>query len=807
MSTLNDIRIATRSLVRQRHLSVAVIASMALGLGANSSVFAILDTLLFRAPAGVQDSRSVARVFVEYGDSDNPDRFSSFSYPGYEELGSGQQWFTTLAAYWNTEIAAPDPAASHPLRATLVSDTYFALLGVTPHHGEVFRPNDLGQARSRVAVISFDLWRSQFGSDPAIIGHTIETGAGPFFVIGVAGRGFNGMDGERTQVWLPLLSAGPLLFARDGLRNRHDQWLSVLARLPDRVSRSSAARAALPSASPGTTPSGAYTPTIVLGRLEYGRAPGMSEHVTAAAWMYTVALTLLLMCAGNVTCLLLVRTLGRRNEIAVRTALGGTRSTIAQLLATESHVLTLAGGLAGIALALVFGPVLSRTILPATWAYQPSHGRLLIYCAIAILIIAVLTGGLIARLGTRGDLASPLRGVLLNSDVRQSRLQDALVTCQLALAMALAIGAALSVHSIRNVLGARLGFDYDRAIVATLNYRGIPIGLPEVDRFYAEAAASVARIPGVTSTAFSVGSPLGWGFGVDIAIPGNDAYIGSPFELQVSPGYFETIGTRILRGRAFTSLDRSGTEAVAVVNEAMAHRLWPDGDPLGKCFLVNRRPACARVVGVAENTKQDRVTEEPLLQFYSPIEQQEGGATALLIRTSERPEAIVPSVLGTLTALPLRHPQVTAVPMRALVAEQVQPIQASATICTLLGAIATMLAATGFYGLLAYVVSQRGREIGLRMALGATRRDVARLVLGKAIKVAVIGMGIGLAASAILARAIRSLLFGMSPLDPASFAVAPLVLIMVSIVAAYLPMTRALDIDPADALRGETQGP
>lgn len=797
-----------RLLSRAPVLTLAIVLSLALGIGANASMFAALDALLFRVSPGVQDASGLARVYFTAQSAGSARLLSTTSYPAYQglrrELGSSGD----VVAYWPTDVLVGQGAEASSARASLVSDNYFSTLGVQPALGR------LGMSGGETPdvtwiVLSHSVWRAKFGGDSTIVGRSIRVGGTPALVVGVAERGFRGTEGAAVEVWLALVPTAQDLFGRDAYTGQSSSWLRLIVRPRPGFTRHQVAlrmAIAYDQVAPRSLPSGSTT-RVTLGGIEEGRTPDRSDHLRLVGWLFAVGVCVLLVCCGNVASLLLLRGLRRRQEFAIRAVLGASRVRLSRQLLVESIGLSAFGGVLGIVLAFAFGRFISTALLPpGSEPTNPVQWR-----GVAVTIAATTLAGLLSSLGLvylglRTDVASVLRAGMRGLDAGHTRLQRTLIVLQIALSFVLTVGALLFVRSLVNLHSERLGFDYDRAIVVSLDYRGSGLRTPDIDAVYMNAMERLSSILGVEHVAMTVGSPLGWSFGALVSVPGRDRLPPNselPYQLEVSDGYFLAMGTRILRGRGFASQDRRGSVLVAVVNETMAATLWPGEEVVGQCFLVNYNPSCVRVIGVAEDSRRSSIFERPTMQFYRPIAQGDGGATALVIRSVGRPEALLGAVRATVLGSVLGRPALTVVPMKEMVAEEVRPVRATALVCTLFGALALLLCAFGVFGLLSYSVARRTGEMGLRMALGAKPRDVGVVVLIEGMKVTVVGVLIGSIAAVFLGQVVRRLLFRVSPTDPVAFVMATVCILCVAGIAALMPILRATSIDAADALRCE----
>jgi predicted permease len=436
----------------------------------------------------------------------------------------------------------------------------------------------------------------------------------------------------------------------------------------------------------------------------------------------------------------------------------------------------------------------------------------LLFVTVAVLVTAILAGFAPAYHASAPDLSSALKSGEREGTFQRSRVRTGLLVGQVALTLVLLAGAGLFVRSLRHVQGLRLGFDADRLIVVSVDLQRLGYKRAAVNALYEDMRERVKRLPGVSGASLAVGNPFGWAFAVALFVPGLDSLprvpSGGPYFEAVTPDYFRTMGAAVRRGRALAPTDVVGAQRVAVVNETMARLYWPGQDPLGKCVKIsNPRSPCTAVVGVVEDARLNQVTDEGAIQYFIPLAQADSvtnsPVTALLVRTAGPSDALVGAVRRTIqeTAADLPYPSID--PMPRLFAAQLRPWRLGSVLLSLFGALGLVLAGVGLYGVLSYVVSQRTQEMGVRIALGAGRRDILELVMGQALRVTGWGLLLGAAGALALGRAIGSLLYGVTPHDPLVLSLVMLMLGAVAAVASYLPARRATKVDPMVALRYE----
>ncbi|HTT67553.1 MAG TPA: ADOP family duplicated permease [Gemmatimonadales bacterium] len=840
MDTLiQDIRYAVRGLLRSPGFTAAVVLTLALGIGANTTMFGVLDTLLLKPPAGVRDASRVARVYFRLGGTTitigggASSAMASTSFPAYEAL-RGVRGFAGVAAFGDGGVSIGTGAEARPARIRAVTASYVPLLGGTTVLGRFFDSTEDRLGAGPVAVVSHAYWMRQMGGDPAVLHRTLAIGPFAYAIIGVATPGFAGAELEEPDVWLPIHQAAPILAGAQALSSWNWFWVQTIVRLAPGVTSGVAAseatlveQRAMPasSAPPGAGPRArrAGIEQVVLGPIQAARGPGMTDDARVALWVGAVALAVLLVACANVGNLLLARALRRRTELAVRAGLGAGRAALVRQVLVESLVLALLGGAAALLVALWGGAAvrayLLRSPVPASSILDP---RVLAFTTLAALATGLLAGVAPAWQAGRTDLSGALRSGGRDVSPTRGRLRSALLATQVALTLVLLVGAGLFVRSLRHAQTLDYGFDVDHLLLANARQRGGNVSIsrqlaasPEgpVDPQSARLLRMREKIranPLVTGADALVGMPYQSVIMLSIRVSGRDTLPrlagGGPFMLAVTPTYFATVGTRILRGRGFTDGDVKGSLPVAVVDESFAKLAWPDRDAIGQCIFLGDT-TCIQVVGVAADVRGRSVTQAQSLNYYLAFQQQlqppEMSLDGLVIRT-RGPAAAAAGLVQH--ALQVSEPDLPYVQVQTLadrIAPQWRSWQLGATMLSLFGLLALVIASLGLYGVTAYGVAQRTQEIGVRIALGAGRRDVVGLAVTQAVRATAVGAAIGMLLAFALGRAVAALLFGVKPLDPLSILGGVAVLLTVAAVAAYLPARRAAGIDPMQALRTE----
>ena len=820
---LLDLRHAARGLRRAPAFAAVVVLTLALGIGANAAMFGVVDRLLLSGPPHVVDARDVQRMYLSYPESPVASMQSTLSYAQYETIRDGTTAFSSVAAYtaWPDEVTLERDGDRERVRIRYATASFFPLLGVRPALGRFFAPHeDDPAAAAPVIVLDHGAWLRLFGGDSAILDRTVVLEGKALTIIGVAPRGFTGVDLEAADFWIPM-SSRLVPISADWRTTRAVQWLQVVGRLRENIPAERAAAEATVAERHAVEAVGDPLPwmrTLEMMPLplwfdDAGRE-GMEARISR--WLFGVAGVVLLIACANVVNLMLARAVRRGREVAVRVALGAGRARLVRLLIMEGMLLAVAGGAAGLIVASWGGSALRATLLQSvSWGASPVHGRVLVFALCATALTALLVSLVPALRSSRPSLVNALKQGTRQAGGARSPLRAGLTIAQAALSALLLVGAGLLVASMWNLRGLRLGFDPDRVLLVLPSWPRLAELPPEQreaervrrQRFRETLSERLHGMPGVAATAMSAGMPFYVRMGTRFRAEGVDSVPqlpgGGPFKSAVSPGYFETIGTLILRGRPFTEEDRAGSEPVALVNETAARTLWPNGDALGKCLYVDATGACTRIVGVAEDTHRLEIREERAMHVYFPIEQHEPEGPIPVVRAAGDPSALSEVLRRHVMALDPSLRWVNVVLLQDRVSPQMRPWRLGATVFTVFGALALLVAALGLYSVMSYAATQRTHEMGVRLALGAQAADVRRLILRAGLVLAGTGTVLGLLTALAAARWTEPLLFGTSGRNPAIIAAVAALLIVVSTAATLVPARRAARTDPARALMSE----
>ena len=805
-----DLRYAWRQVARAPGFAALATLMLGLGIGGTTTIFSVINTLFLRPPAHVHAPDGLVAIYTS--DFSGP-AFGTSSHPDYLDFAAGAPGLAALAAASPRPFSVAAGRRSFRALGELVSDGYFAVLGVPLAVGAGFS----GAGGATEAVIGYGLWMRDFGGARDVIGRPIRLSGKTFTVVGVAPEGFHGsIRGVRMEVWTTLAAQRVLDPSDDMLVNRGDRGLTLVGRLrdgatPETVQAQLALVAArLHAAHPDrwTDVSGVSRRVTVLPEREARIFPSIRGPVTQfLGLLMGVAALVLLVCCANLANLLLARATARRRELAVRLALGGGRRRLVRQLLTEGVVLVALGGAAGVALALWAADALSafQPPLPVPVALEfPLDARILgftvLVCGATVLLSALLP----ALRATRLDAATALRGDLAaGPSGRRFGLRDALVVGQVAVSLVVLAAAGLFLTSLRHAAHIDPGFHAEG--LAMLR---VELGVQGYDStrgraFYAELERRAQGLRGVEAVAFAEILPLGLsGLRRGVEVEGHVPAEGEDMEFganRVSAGYFRAMGIEVLRGRGFEPSDRAGAPPVAVVNESFARRFWPGENPIGR-RIDTGRGGTREVVGVVRDGKYRSLGEAPQPHFYEPFEQVYQPDMVLIARARGEPRALLAPLAREIRALDPELP-VEAGTVEAHLGLALLPQRIGAAVLGAFGAVAALLAAFGLFGVMSYVVSQRTREIGIRVALGARPGDVRLLVVRRALALTLTGLALGLAAALAGARVLAAFLVGVEPTDPAILLGAAGLFTGVALLASWLPARRAAAVDPMRALR------
>jgi len=809
MSTLfQDLRYGLRMLAKNPGFTAVAVLSLAVGIGANTTIFSFVNALLFRQPA-VEAPGRLLEVWQRNTKGSGVGKYMPLSYPGYVYDRDHNQVFSSLLAFDGEmrPVSWSRSAEGGLVQSQLVSGNFFSALGVKLVLGRTFLPEeDRVPPPHLVIVLSRAFWQQHLGSDPAILGKTLTLNGADFTVVGVAPAGFTGIIvGNEPDLWAPLSATHEFTHDPNYLAGWNTFWLFGVGRL-----------------NPGVTPSQAQADLSVLSHRLQQDHPESNKEIEAATFpvnlvpgpfrgyvaaftgllMAVVGLVLLIACA-NAANLLLAKAMARRREIATRLALGASRGRLIRQTLTESLLLSSMGGAAGLVFALWAVPPL-LALKPSSLPIRidvPIDWRVLAFTFLLALATGIVFGLAPALRSSKLELVQALKDEASVAGFRRSRLRSALVIAQVSVCLVLLIGAGLCVRSLLNARSIDPGFDTRHAVIAQLDPGSLGYSESKGKAFYRELLERVGALPGVSSASLTGYLPLGTASQTQAIVIGGRE-IGMNIT-SVGPAFCRTMGIPLLRGRDFTADDAMALPRPAIVNEEMARRSWPGQDPIGnRMGLVHDKSHNDLVVvGVVKTGKYRTLSEEPQPFMYLPLDYRP--RATLVVRTEGDPSALLASVRREVQAL---DPNVVPIDLETMKQYMALPLFPAHTTGLLLGAfgiLALVLAVTGLYGVISYGVGQRTREIGVRMALGANQSDVLKLVLRQGMLLTVVGVSLGVIASLAVTRVLSSLLYGIRPTDGATYISVSLILTGVALAACYIPARRATKVDPMVALRYE----
>ncbi len=806
---LQDLRFAARQLIKRPLFAIVAILTLALGIGANTAIFSIVHSVLLRSLPFADPERMVI-VYEQWRGQD-----ANVSVGNYADWVAQNQVFEQLAAVNGTSFNLTGTGEPERLYGARVTANYFKVGELAPALGRYFLPEEDQRGRDRVVILSHSLWLHRFGGDPGIVGRDIVLDGQKYTVIGVAPQQYT-LASSDEALWVPLS------FTPEQLAQHDEHYLLVLGKLKRNVTRAMAQAemtpimAAISRQYPNQTPERSV-------RVADFREELVGNYRTQLLVLAGAVAFVLLIACGNIANLLLARATARQKEIALRTALGAHSGRIVRQLLTESLLLAIAGGIAGTAV----GYVGLRLLVHATPVGVPRLDQAglsapVLLFTLALTLASGIVFGMVPMVRTRRtDLQSTLREGGQSSSMGSSRdrLRSTLVVAEVAVALVLLAAAGLFIRSMQLLQNVQPGFDPGNVLSAR-------IALPEsgyveplaVQRAFERILEEVSAIPGARTAALISRPPLAGSAGSNgLTIEGRSRdirdLINGEFHL-VSPGYFQAMRIAVKNGRAFTPQDDANASRVMIINEALARRAWPGENPIGKriacCDGAPENPNWKEVVGVVGDVHSSGLGEQVAPEFYLPVAQAPirswdwiQRSMSVVIRTASDPAGLTRGVRQAVWNVDPATPVFDIQTLDQLLVRSTASTRFNMMLLSLLGIVGLLLAAVGVYGVIAYSVSQRTREIGVRMALGAAPERVATLVLRQGATLAALGIGLGIALAMFMTRALSGLLFGVTSSDPSTYLVVGLLLGIVALLASYLPARRAARVDPIIALRSE----
>jgi predicted permease len=821
-----DLKYALRGLRRSPGFAGLVILTLAFGIGANAAMFGVVDRLMFRPYPFLKDPSTVHRVYLRLNvRGTTRTQADEFPYTRYTDIRDGTSSFTHHAAFLSPSLPVGVGDAARERRVGVVSAAFWDFFAARPALGRFFTAaEDTTPRGADVAVLGHGFWKTELGGRADVVGQTVRVNNVSATIIGVAPEGFVGVDDDDPPaLFMPITTyrGASEAASRDPtswFRTYNNGWVSIMVRRKPDVSIDQSAadvtRAFRASylkemeLRPGTTSPDVSNPTGIISAMKVGAGPDPSLEARTALWVTGVAAIVLLIACANVANLFLARALERQRETALRLALGVTRVRLVRQALTESLLLSLLGSIAGLLVAYWGGAGIRRLLVASDNAPLEvfTDWRTIGVSIGAALLAALLTGIVPSWMSMRGDLATTLKTGARGGSQR-SRARTALLVVQGALSVVLLVGAGLFVKSLGNVKAMRIGYDAEPVLLVNRSMRGIRL----------DSAASVAlrtalvdrarATPGVEAASWIYSVPFRSTSATRLFVAGIDtvARLGRFTYQASSSGYFETMGTRILRGRAYTDADRAGAPRVMVVSESMGRVLWPNADPLGQCVKVHADTMpCTTVIGIAEDMIQNDLQTGTRFHYYMPVEQFDpAGGNGLFLRMRGDPRQHQEAVRRALQSVMPGETFVTVMPLMDVVNAARGSWQLGATMFAAFGVLALIVAAIGLYGVIGYNVTQRMHELGVRVALGAQSTDILRLVVGQGMAFAFGGVVLGGVIAFAASRWMQPLLFQQSATDPVVYVFVGVIMLAVALVASASPAARAVKADPNATLRAE----
>jgi putative ABC transport system permease protein len=802
-----DLRYGWRTLLKSPGFAAAALFTLALGIGANTAIFSVVYGLLLQ-PLPFRDAARLVLLHEttpKVGDV-------SVSYPNFQDWRAQSHTFSEMAAVSNVGFNMAGASQPENIGGLAVSPNFLSMAGIRPVIGRGFTPDEEKAGTAPVLLLSYALWQSHFGGNRGVIGQTIRLDSRTVTIVGVLPRDFRWI--ETCDVMEPI---GVWATNNSTVAVRGDRGdLTVVGRLAAGV-RMEQARAEMDGIAARLARAYPEANDQCGVKLQSLRESFSGDARPSMLVLLGAAIFVLLVACANVANLFLMRGAVRAKEMALRIAIGASGGRIVRQILTESFLVAVLGGLAGVGLALAGIPAMARLIPADTLAGASvgMNGAVLLFSA-GLVVLSVLAFGLAPALhSARGNVHADLKeGGKTTSGGGRNRWRGLLATSEIALALILLVGAGLMMKSLYRLLAVDSGFRPERVLKMEMSLRTAQYDKdPAVIGFWQQVLERVRALPGVESAAVGTAIPLTDDHSrTDITVEGmalpKPSDYPHPDTHTVSPGYEKTLGIRVLRGRGFTDADRENAPRVALVSAIVAQRLFPGADPVGKRFTLgrleaNRAPKWLTIVGVLADTKMYGLANPARLEVYVPFRQMAASEMVLLVKSGMEPAALVSAIRAVVVSIDKEQPIFGIATMQEVVNASVSTRRITLILLGLFSGLALVLASIGIYGVISYSVAQRAREIGIRMALGAQRGDVLRLVLAQGGKISLAGIAIGSAASAGLTWLMAKLLYSVSAVDPATFIAVAFVLAVIAMVASYIPARRALRVDPLVALRNE----
>ena len=816
-----SVRYAIRSLTRSPGLTAGVILAFALGIGANLTMYGIVDRLLLRPPDHIVDADDVRRIYVSEYVPYMQERFTgaTLSYPDYRQLRTVSA-FADVAAWARRSVMVGSGLGATEKDVVYATGNFFPLLGVEPALGRFYTEAEDRVGGPRQVVLGWTEWQREYAGAADVIGRTIDFGYGAYEVIGVAPRNFTGVDLMEIALWLPFHAAGGDVRGTEWIEQRGTQFFETVARLAPGTTEGEAAAAATAAWIAGREGSEFASPDgdaeVRLTSVLSARGPDAPPETVVARLLLIVSAIVLLIAAVNVANLLLARSMKQRRETSVRLALGISRRRLIGQIMLEGLILAGAGGAAAVLLAAWSRDLVGGILLPDVAWSDAANGRSIAAAAVLSLVAGAAASLIPALQAARGTVSDTLRQAGAGGvTVRAARFRAGLSLAQTALSVLLLIGAGLFVRSLDRVRATDLGFDPDNLVYATPRTTGDGMSAEEMSLVMERGRDALLRVPGVHAVGATHSLPFHSFRTTRLVAEGVDSIpipqSGGPYVYEVTPGFLEAMDLAVIAGRGITERDAGAGQPVVLINQSMAAALWPGQSALGRCLYIGLGPdrgpqtRCSEIVGVVEDSRRQEVENVTTFQYYIPLaqEQMNGTARLFVIRTADESPATMQAIRRTLLDLDPRIRYVDAEPMMNRIDPSTRSWQLGAAVFSIFGLLALVVSAIGLYSVLAFDVAQRTREIGVRSALGATTREVIGLVVGNALRITAIGVAVGVLGALALAGRIEPLLFEIPPRDPLTFIAVVVTLHVVAAIASTVPAWRASRVDPNVALRSD----
>lgn len=808
-----DLLYGARLLRKSPAFTLLAVLSLALGMGANTAIFSVVNALLLR-PLPVERPEELVGLYRTIKQEQS---FNRFSYPNYVDFRDQNDVFANLSAYYFTPLNLRAGDSGARVYGHLVSGNFFATLGINPLLGRFIAPeDDRTPGGHPVAVLSYGLWQRQFGGDQEIVGTEVAINGHAFTVIGVAPASFKGTEVSMApEIYVPMMMAAQAIPGSPILVDRASGYLRVLGRLK-----------------PGVSVQQAQTACDTIADRLQQQYPKENEAMGVAVidtftlhpqfrsgvrnfllvMLGLVGLVLLIACV-NVANLLLTRASARRKEIAIRLAMGAGRLRLIQQLLTESTLLAVVGGAAGLLFALWTTDLINGFKPPTPQPVVIDLGldyRVLSFNILLSLLTGIIFGLVPALQSSRTELVNALKNDFTCRAGARARIKSLFMVAQVALSLVLLISAGLFVRSLQNAQSIDPGFQSQGMLVMSVDLGLQGYTRERAEEFQGQLVSRLSALPGVQGVALSDIVPLGVASDQDslISVEGYTPPAGRKGVVMnyniVGKGYFETLGIPIQQGRAYNDQDTRQSQPVVIVNEAFARRFWEGQDAIGKKIsFAGAQDKFMTVVGVARDGKYVTLGEPSLPYIYLPLGQRYDASVVLNIRASGDARNYITAIQNEVALLDKNLPVYDVKTMTEHLSLALMPARIAASVLSLFGLVALLLASVGIYGVISYSVEHRTHEIGVRMALGALPGQVLSMVLDESLKIAMIGIVIGLAGALALSRVLAGMLYGVSPGDPATFLIVPLLFLIVALAASFFPARRAMKVDPMVALRYE----